>query len=320
MPGMSEGWVLVTGGAGFIGSHLVDALLAQGRRVRVLDNLSSGHRALVAPAAEFVDGDVRDLDTCRTACAGVDTVWHLAAIGSVPLSIDDPLTAHAVNATGTLQMLEASRGAGVRRFIFASSSAVYGANPALPRREDQLPLPLSPYAIDKLAAEGYTRQYYPLYGLETVAFRFFNVYGPRQDPHSQYAAVIPNFFSALLAGQAPEIFGDGEQSRDFIAVADVVDALVRAADCHADGVAGATFNLASGQTTSVNALLAAMQRVLDTDIAPVYLPARAGDVRYSDADISLVVDRLGFTPRVTLEEGLRATAAWYRAQMTERPA
>ncbi len=308
--------VLVTGGAGFIGSHLVEALLAAGHGVRVLDNLSSGHREYLAPGAAFVEGDVRDLDTCRAACAGVEAVWHLAAIGSVPLSIDDPLAAHAVNATGTLQMLEAAREAGARRFVFSSSSAVYGANPALPRQEDQCPLPISPYAINKLAAELYARAYYPLYGLETVAFRFFNVYGPRQDPNSQYAAVIPNFLSALLAGRAPEIYGDGEQSRDFIAVADVVAALVHAGTGDPDGVAGEVFNLASGQVTSVNALLAIAQQILGTAISPLYRPARVGDVRYSDADITRVVTKMGFTPRVSLEDGLRATAAWYRAQST----
>ena len=307
--------VLVTGGAGFIGSHLVEALLAQGHAVRVLDNFFSGKRENLAAVkdVELIEGDVRDLDTCRKACAGSDRVWHLAAIGSVPRSVANPLDTHNANATGTLHLLVAAREAGVQRFVFASSSSVYGANPQLPREESQHPMPMSPYANSKLAAETYVRLFAQLYGLETISLRYFNVFGPRQDPASQYAAVVPKFFAALLAGESPTVFGDGEQSRDFTFVADCVAGNLLAGLADREGIAGEHFNLAAGSPTTVNVLLATIQQALGTDLPARHVPERPGDVRYSDARIDKARARLGFEPRWSLAEGIRQTAEWFLA-------
>lgn len=310
---------LVTGGAGFIGSHLVDVLLAKGHAVRVLDNFFSGKRqnlAHVAGDIELIEGDICDLAVCQRACQGIERVWHLAAHGSVPRSIDNPLTTHEANVTGTLHMLLAARDAGVRRLVFASSSAVYGANPVLPREEELTPVPMSPYATSKIAAEYYVRQFANLYGLETVALRYFNVYGPRQDPTSQYAAVVPSFFSALLDGQRPTIYSDGEQSREFTYVLDCVQANVRAGLQTGEGIVGEAFNVAANRPSTVNQILQAIQQVLGTRIEADYQPVRAGDVRHSDAVTDKIVSRLGFQPQWTLEEGIRATAEWYRVWHT----
>ncbi len=308
--------VLVTGGAGFIGSHLVDALLARGAQVRVLDNFATGKRSnlrQVMGDIELIEGDIRDLDTCRAACDGMERVWHLAALGSVPRSVADPLTSHTVNITGTLHMLLAARDAGVRRLVFASSSSVYGANPQVPREETQHPMPISPYANTKLSAELYTLIFSQLYGMETVALRYFNVFGPRQDPGSQYAAVVPLFFSALLSGKSPTIYGDGEQSREFTFVEDCVQGNILAGTVEGPGIVGEAFNIAAGRPATVNRLLATIQRAVGAEIPAQYRPPRAGDVRFSDAVTEKAAGRLGFAPRYTLEAGIAKSAEWYTA-------
>jgi nucleoside-diphosphate-sugar epimerase len=308
---------LVTGGAGFIGSHLVEALLAQGIRVRVLDDFSTGTRAnlaAVADAIELLEGDIRDNALCQRACAGVDRVWHLAAMASVPQSVADPLAAHAINTTGTLQLLVAARDAGVRRFVFASTCAVYGENLQVPRVETLLPQPMSPYASSKLAAEHYIRQFGTLYGLEAVALRFFNIFGPRQDPQSPYAPVIPRFCTALLEGDVPVIFGDGEQSRDFVYVKDCVQVVLAAGLRDGDGIVGEVFNVASGRTTSINRLLALIQGALGIDRAPQYCPARPGDIRYSDGCNDKLIQRLQVLPCWELPDAIAETARWFSAQ------
>lgn len=306
--------VLVTGGAGFIGSHLVRALLTEGHTVRVLDNFFSGKRenlAEVAADIELIEGDIRNIDTCARACQGIERVWHLAAIGSVPRSVANPLDSNEANVTGTLQMLLAARDAGVQRLVFASSSSVYGANPTLPREESQHPMPVSPYANTKMAGETYVRMFPALYGLETVALRYFNVFGPRQDPTSQYAAVVPNFFASLLAGKSPVIYGDGEQSREFTYVGDCVQANVLAGTVDGPGIVGEHFNVAVGRPTTVNALLSTIEQMVNITVPATYLPERAGDVRFSDAVIDKIVTRLNFQPKWSLEDGIRATAEWF---------
>jgi nucleoside-diphosphate-sugar epimerase len=304
---------LVTGGAGFIGSHIVELLVRRGARVRVLDNFVTGKRENIVPflgAIELVEGDVRDLATCRTSAAGIDSVLHQAALASVPRSVEDPILADAVNVAGTLNMLVAARDAGARSFVLASSSAVYGDAPGLPQREGEEGAPLSPYAAGKRAGENYCRVFSSLYGLRTVALRYFNVFGPRQDPASQYAAVIPHFIARMLRGEPPVIYGDGEQSRDFIYVGDVAEANLLAAA--APGLRGEAVNIARGSGTTVSALAARINAVLGTHIAPVHEAARPGDVRRSCADISAAAGRLGFRPAVPFEEGLERTIRWYR--------
>ncbi|MDH7602185.1 MAG: SDR family oxidoreductase [Armatimonadota bacterium] len=306
--------VLVTGGAGFIGSHLVESLVRRGYEVRVMDNLSTGkieNLSAVRKDIEFLESDLRDFAQCKNACVGVEKVWHLGALGSVPRSVADPLTTHEVNLTGTLHMLLAARDAGVERFVFASSSSVYGANPELPREESQHPMPMSPYANTKLAAETYVRQFAALYGLQTVSLRYFNVYGPRQDPTSQYAAVVPRFFSALLSGRRPVIYGDGEQTREFTFVYDCVEATIAAGLVEPDGVVGEHFNIAAGSPHSVNELLSVIQRVLGTQVEPEYAPPRPGDVKCSDASVEKAAQRLGFRAKWSLEDGIAKTAEWY---------
>ena len=311
---------LVTGGAGFIGSHLVEALLNRGERVKVLDNFSTGPRdnleqviAATQPGERLVvlEGDLRDASALRQAVQGVDYILHHAAIVSVPGSVEDPLTCNEVNITGTLQLLQAAREAGVRRLVLASSSAVYGDNPALPLAETEIPAPLSPYAISKLTGEQYCRAYYDLYGLETVALRYFNVFGPRQDPTSGYAAVIPKFVSATLQEQPVTIFGDGLQSRDFVYVGDVVAANLLA--CEAPGAAGQAINIAAGVRYSLLELVEALRTLNGKAIEVRHVPPRPGDIKHSGADINKAGQLLGFKPATGLSQGLEKAAAWYRA-------
>jgi nucleoside-diphosphate-sugar epimerase len=308
--------MLVTGGGGFIGSHLSQRLAELGHEVRILDNFSTGRRSnldSVAAHVEVVEGDIRSYERASTAARGCDMVFHLAALPSVPRSVQDPLTSHESNVTGLLNVMLAARDAEVGRVIYASSSSVYGANVALPKREDMTPLPISPYAVAKLAGEGYCRAFSEVYGLEAVAIRYFNVFGPRQDPRSQYAAVIPNFIRALMSGQAPVIFGDGEQSRDFTYVENVVDANVLAGD--ALGAAGGVYNVACGQSATINELVAELRDQLESDVQPVYRPSRPGDVRHSMADISAARRDLGYEPSVGLREGLSRTIEHMRDDM-----
>jgi nucleoside-diphosphate-sugar epimerase len=297
---------LVTGGLGFIGSHLVERLLAEGKPVRVYDHAGPAQVA-AAPAfflgAELISADIRDRATLQRAMRGVEVVFHLAAEASVPQSVQDPLGCYDVNVTGTLNVLLAARDAGARRLVFASSSAVYGDDPAMPKRESMTPALLSPYASSKLAGEGLCQVFTTSYGLESVALRYFNVYGPRQDPNSAYAAVIPRFLATLAGGEQPVIFGDGEQSRDFVHVSNVVDANLLAAQ--APGVGGKVYNVASGRAITLNAMLA---ELLGTEAGARYEPGRTGDVRHSLADISAIRRDLGFAPTVRFDEGLRRTA------------
>jgi UDP-glucose 4-epimerase len=300
--------VLVTGGAGFIGSQLVQRLLSLGHDVRVLDNFSTGHRANLAAFAgdiDIVEGDIQSYERVHNAVRGCDAVLHQAALPSVPRSIADPLTSHATNATGTLNVLLAARDEDVRRLVFASSSSVYGAAEGLPKRETMATMPISPYGTAKLAAESYCRSFHEVYGLETVALRYFNVFGPRQDPNSEYAAVIPKFIAAYAAGRAPTIYGDGEQSRDFTYVDNVVDANLAALD--APGVSGRAFNVACGERITLNALTAELRAQMGVDIAPLHGPARPGDIPHSLADVRRARDELGYEPRIAFSEGLRRT-------------
>jgi UDP-glucose 4-epimerase len=305
---------LVTGGAGFIGSHLVEALLAAGHQVRVLDDLSTGDAANLAAVRgriDFVQGDIRDPAAVGAAVRGTEFVFHQAALPSVPRSVADPVTTHEVCATGTLRVLVAARDAKVRRVVYAASSSAYGNLPGLPRRVTDPTLPRSPYAVAKLAGEHYCVAFSDVYGLETVRLRYFNVYGPRQAPDSPYAAVIPKFLRAMRAGQSPTIHGDGEQSRDFTYIDDVVRANLLAAE--APGVSGRVYNLACGRRTSLLELVARINALLGTDIRPVHEAPRPGDVRHSQADISAAQTDLGYSPRVGIDEGLRRCLEWYSA-------
>jgi nucleoside-diphosphate-sugar epimerase len=299
--------ILVTGGAGFIGSHLAERLLRDGHEVRILDSFATGRRANVAvlDGVELVEGDIQSYERAHTAVRGCDHVLHQAALPSVPRSIQDPLTSAAVNTTGTLNVLLAARDAGVKRVVFASSSSVYGASTALPKREDMMPLPISPYAVSKLAAESYCRVFSTIYGLECVALRYFNVFGPRQDPQSQYAAVVPRFITAALDGRRPVVYGDGEQSRDFTFIDNVVAANLLALT--APDAVGEAFNVACGERYTLNALLTLIGQVAGVDIAPEHVPARSGDVRHSQADIDKARRLLGFEPHVGFVDGVRAT-------------
>jgi UDP-glucose 4-epimerase len=300
--------VLVTGGAGFIGSHLVGALLERGDQVVVLDNFSSGRRSNLdglAAEIELVEGDLRSYERVHAAMRGVELVLHQGALPSVPRSVQDPLTTNEVNVGGTLNVLLAARDEGARRVVFASSSSVYGDANGIVREETQRPQPLSPYGVAKLAAESYCRAFWQVYSLETVSLRYFNVFGPQQDPHSQYAAVVPRFISRLLNGEPPVIYGDGSQSRDFTFVGNVVAGNLLAAA--APGVAGEVLNLATGGSQTVNELSAAIQRALGVEIEPVYEPARVGEIARSAADISRAAQLLGYQPEVSVEEGLAAT-------------
>jgi UDP-N-acetylglucosamine/UDP-N-acetyl-alpha-D-glucosaminouronate 4-epimerase len=304
---------LVTGGAGFIGSHIAEALVKRGDQVRVRDNLSTGkmeNLAGIAGGFEFVEGDIRDLETCRQAVDGVHAVFHEAALASVARSVEDPLLANAVNVTGTLNLLVAARAAGVRSFVLASSSAVYGDDPAMPKVEGREGRPVSPYGANKLFDEKYAQTFHILHGLNTVSLRYFNVFGPRQDPYSEYSAVIPLFVTKVLRGERPTIFGDGEQSRDFVFVEDVVRANLLAAG--SEKAAGEAMNIACGVGTTVNGLLAAVNEVLGTKVEARYAPPRPGDIRHSTADIAKARRLTGFAPGRSFLEGLRATIDWYK--------
>lgn len=313
------GLCLVTGGAGFIGSHLVRRLLELGERVRVVDDFSTGHRsnlAEVEPRCELIEGDIRDRELVQHSVQGVESVFHLAARASVPRSVQQPLAAHEVNVTGTLNLLLAARDAGVRRFVYSSSSAAYGETPVLPKSEDMAPQPLSPYAVSKLAGEYYCSCFAHVYGLATISLRYFNVFGPRQDPDSPYAAAIPAFVSRMLRGQPPIIYGDGEQSRDFCYIDNVVEANLLAA--RAANLAGQVVNIACGERITLNAIVALINRQLGTNLVPRYEPPRAGDVRHSLAALDRARSVLGYEPRIMFAEGLERSIAWYRRHTPPR--
>ncbi|MBP6821800.1 MAG: SDR family oxidoreductase [Acidobacteria bacterium] len=304
---------LVTGGAGFIGSHIAEALVKRGERVRVFDNLMTGKRenlAHLAGKVEFIEADIRDYSSIRQALDGVSIVYHEAAIPSVPRSVAEPQLNHDANVNGTFNVLMAARDAGVKRVIFAASSSAYGDTEVLPKVETMLPNPLSPYAAAKLVGELYCQTFTQVYGLETVALRYFNVFGPRQDPTSPYSGVISKFVTSLLNNQAPTIFGDGEQSRDFTYIANVVDANLRAAE--APEAAGQVMNLGIGERITLNQLFDELQKIIGTTLKPRYEEARAGDVRHSLADIARAEKLLGYRPLVGLAEGLKHTVDWYR--------
>jgi len=305
---------LVTGGAGFIGSHIVHNLVGTGEQVKVLDNLSTGKKknlSAVDSRIELIEGDTRDASLCAKVMAGVDYVIHLAALHEVPRSVEHPLETHEVNVTGILNVLLAARDAGVKRLVYASSSAVYGNSPILPRSEGMIPSPISsPYAASKLAGEIYCQLFSNLYGLETVSLRYFNVYGPRQDSASDYAGVIPKFVSALLSDSAPTIYGDGEQSRDFLYVADCVAATLAA--CRSSGLSGSVFNIGTGQRTSVNQLCTHIQEILHRNIPPRFGPPQPGDIRHDYADIGKANRLLSYRPTWNIHEGLVETVTWYR--------
>jgi nucleoside-diphosphate-sugar epimerase len=303
---------LVTGGAGFIGSHLAEELIRRGHTVRVVDSLITGKRRNLdhIKGVEFIEGDLADLEVAKRAAAGMNYVLHQAAIPSVPRSVQDPVTSNRANIDASLNILVAARDAGVKRLVYAGSSSAYGDTPTLPKREDMPARPLSPYALQKFVAEQYCQMFTQLYGFETVTIRYFNVFGPRQDPGSPYSGVISLFATALLEGRQPVIYGDGGQTRDFTYIANVVDGVLRA--CEAPAAAGEVINVATAGRISLNDLLQTMNRIVGTDIKPVYKEARAGDVRDSQADISKAGRLLGYTPHVAFEEGLRRTLDWCR--------
>jgi nucleoside-diphosphate-sugar epimerase len=314
---------LVTGGAGFIGSHLVEELLRRGHRVRVADNFSTGKKAnleaaleAAGPAAtasfELVSGDLAEPDTAHAAVQGMDYVLHQAAIPSVPRSVEDPIASNRANVNASLNVLVAARDAGVKRVVYAGSSSAYGDTPTLPKSEEMPTSPLSPYALQKLVSEQYMLLFMRLYGLETVTIRYFNVFGPRQDPSSPYSGVISLFLRALVEGKAPVIHGDGGQTRDFTYVANVVDGVLRAAE--APGAAGEVINVATSRRISLNELFAVLKKLTGSSLTPTHGPARAGDVRDSQADISKAQHVLGYRPQVSLEEGLKRTLAWVQTQ------
>jgi len=307
---------LVTGGAGFIGAHLVERLVADGQNVRVLDNFCTGKRANLEPFAariEIVEGDLRRPEDCRTACDGVDFVFHEGAVPSVPKSVADPVTSHQANVDGTFNLLMAARNAKCKRVIYAASSSAYGDQPELPKRETACPSPLSPYAVNKLVGEHYMTAFFRCYGLETISLRYFNVFGPRQDPKSQYAAAIPAFVSAILKDEPPTIFGDGEQTRDFTYIDNVVHANLLAAG--AARTEGQVVNVACGERITVNRIIQLINELLGRQVAPSYVDPRPGDVKHSLAAIEQARTILGYEPIVTFEEGLRRAIDWYKQNL-----
>ena len=312
---MSQNY-LVSGGAGFIGSHLVRRLIAEGSRVRVVDNLATGDRARlrdVEQKIEFLQGDLADLSVCEVALDGIDYVLHQAAVPSVQRSVGNPLETNRANVTSTLNLLETSRRRAVKRFVYASSSSAYGNTPVLPKREDMPPNPMSPYALQKFAGERYCQLYFNLYRLETVSLRYFNVFGPSQDPHSEYSAVIPKFASQLQQGKPVVVYGDGEQSRDFTYVDNAVEANLLA--LRAPRAAGAVINVGCGERITLNQLIKNLENILQVRATVDFQAARPGDVRDSLADISLAQDLLGYQPRVGVTEGLRRTVASFTAKI-----
>jgi nucleoside-diphosphate-sugar epimerase len=304
---------LVTGGAGFIGSHLSEELVRRGHSVRVADSLLTGKRSNLdhIKGVEFLEGDLADEAFARRAVDGIDYVLHQAAIPSVPRSVKDPITSNRANVDATLNVLVAARDAKVKRLVFAGSSSAYGNTPTLPKHEGMPTNPLSPYALQKVIGEQYLQMFTTLYGLETVSIRYFNVFGPRQDPSSPYSGVISVFATALLENRSPKIYGDGEQTRDFTYVANVVDGVLRA--CEAKGASGEVINVATAGRISLNDLFKTMRAIVGGQLEPTYVESRAGDVRDSQADISKAKRILGYTPIVPFEEGLRQTIAWYRS-------
>jgi nucleoside-diphosphate-sugar epimerase len=304
---------LVTGGAGFIGSHLTEELLRRGEQVRVVDSLITGHRRNLAHLSgiDFLEGDLADLSIAKRAVQGADYVLHQAAIPSVPRSVDDPITSNRANIDSTLNVLVAARDAGVKRVIYAGSSSAYGNTPTLPKHEDMPANPLSPYALQKLVGEQYMQMFTALYGLETVSIRYFNVFGPRQDPSSPYSGVISVFAKALLNNWAPTIYGDGEQTRDFTFVANVVDGVLKAVQ--APGASAHVINVATGSRISLNRLFTSMREMIGSRVDAKYGPTRPGDVKDSIADITKARRLLGYEPTVSLEQGLKSTIDWYRS-------
>lgn len=312
---------LVTGAAGFIGSAIVRELLERGERVRALDNFKTGKAQNLEglwDEIEFEEIDLNDFDTLVRFCAGADCVLHQAAIPSVPKSIADPLTSHRANIDGTISALLAARDAGVRRFVYAASSSAYGNTPTLPKREDMKPNPISPYAVQKLAGELYAASFHRVYGMETVALRYFNVFGPRQDATSQYSGVLAKFISLMLQRTAPTIFGDGEQSRDYTYVDNVVRANLLAAHAPAERVAGRTFNIATGVRYTLKEVFELLKDVTGFEGEPRYDADRVGDVKHSLADIGAAREAMGYEPGVDFKEGLRRTVAWYREAVTTK--
>ena len=311
---------LVTGGAGFIGSHVAVELLRRGHAVRILDNFSTGRRdnlTAVDGDIEVFEGDMRSYERAHNAIKGVDVVVHLAALPSVPRSVQDPLTTNEANVTGTLNVLLAARDNDAKRVVLASSSSIYGSNTAMPKREDMVPQPISPYAVSKLAAEQYAHAFATVYGLKTVSLRYFNVFGPRQDPTSQYSGVVPRFMRLALHGGRPVVFGDGRQSRDFTYVTNVVDATLRAVG--APDAAGSICNIGCGDPHTVLDLLAAVSRVAGHPLEADFAPPRPGDVRHSFADITLARRLLGYEPSVNFEEGIELTFAWLAKDVPAAP-
>lgn len=303
---------LVTGGAGFIGSHIAEELVECGHKVRIVDNFLTGKRENIASfldKIELIEGDIRDFSLCKRASDGVDFVLHQAALPSVPRSIEDPLMTNEINVKGTLNLLIASRDSGVKKFVFASSSSVYGDDPRLPKKEGEEGAPLSPYAISKLVGEMYCQVFSQIYSLSTVCLRYFNIFGPRQDPYSQYSAVIPNFINKMVKEESPTIFGDGEQSRDFTYVANVVEANKLAVE--AEDVSGEILNIACGERTTVNSLVIEINQILKKDIKAIYDKSRPGDVMHSYADISEAENVLKYKPLVSFTEGLKRTIHKY---------
>ena len=303
---------LVTGGAGFIGSHLAEELTKRGHRVRVADSLITGKRANLdhIKGVEFLEGDLADLEFAHRAVDGIEYVLHQAAIPSVPRSVKDPIASHRANVDATLNVLVAARDARVKRLVFAGSSSAYGNTPTLPKREDMPSSPLSPYALQKVVGEQYLEMFTRLYGLETVSIRYFNVFGPRQDPISPYSGVISLFATALLENRAPVIYGDGEQTRDFTYVANVVDGVLRA--CDAPEASGEVINVATGGRISLNQLFRTMRDVVGGTVEPTYHEVRSGDVKDSQADVAKAQRLLGYRPIVSFEDGLKRTIEWYR--------
>ncbi len=303
---------LVTGGAGFIGSHITEGLIARGKKVRVLDNFSTGKRKNIEhllDRIELIEGDIRKPEDCRKAVDGVSVVFHEAAVPSVPKSVDDPVTSHQANIDGTFNMLMAARDAKVKRFVYAASSSAYGDTEISPKFEKILPGPKSPYAVQKLVGEYYCRCFYQCFGLQTIALRYFNVFGPRQDPKSQYAAAIPAFVTAILEDRSPTVYGDGEQSRDFTFVENVVEANLLAAA--APETHGEVVNIACGESITINKIIQRINELLKKNIQSVYVPKRAGDVMHSLADITLAGEVIGYQPKILFDRGLQLAIDWY---------